>query len=284
MMMLKDVLLMFGRGIGQVMLQRNALSGLLMLAGIAVASWKMAVLALAGNIIGTLTAYVLGYRCDHLRDGLYGFNGVLVGIAVGAFMPLTAGSMLLLIVGACGSVPVARLFERQSLVPGLTAPFIIVVWILLALCALLLPDLLLPMEKMAKVEQPDVWRALCLGVGQVMFQGNTVWAGLLMLAGVAVNSRVQALYAIMGTLLPVLLVLPLTSDYAAMNAGLMGYNGVLCAIALGNNTWCGALRAAAAVVLSVLVQAAGMHFGIVTLTAPFVLAVWAFKWRVKNGE
>ena len=50
-------LLILGRGVGQVMFQNNALSGALMLVGILLNSWQMALLAVAGNIVGTLTAY-----------------------------------------------------------------------------------------------------------------------------------------------------------------------------------------------------------------------------------
>lgn len=54
---LYNSLLILGRGIGQVMFQNNALSGLLMLIGIFLNSWQMGVLAVSGNIISTLTAH-----------------------------------------------------------------------------------------------------------------------------------------------------------------------------------------------------------------------------------
>ena len=72
-------LLILGRGIGQVMFQNNALSGLLMLIGIFLNSWQMGLLAVSGNIISTLTARISGYDCDDIKNGLYGFNGTLVG-------------------------------------------------------------------------------------------------------------------------------------------------------------------------------------------------------------
>ena len=79
-------LLILGRGVGQVMFQNNALSGALMLVGILLNSWQMALLAVAGNVISTLTAYISGYSREDINNGLYGFNGTLVGIAVGVFM------------------------------------------------------------------------------------------------------------------------------------------------------------------------------------------------------
>lgn len=108
---MKAALLILGRGIGQVMFQNNALSGLLMLAGLFLNSWQMALLAIAGNVVSTLAAYFSGYNREDIRNGLYGFNGTLVGIAIGVFMPVTVVSLLLLVVGSCLSAWIARLFS-----------------------------------------------------------------------------------------------------------------------------------------------------------------------------
>ena len=86
MVFIHNLLLILGRGIGQVMFQNNALSGLLMLIGIFLNSWQMGILAVCGNIISTLTAYFSGYKHNDIKNGLYGFNGTLVGIAVGVFL------------------------------------------------------------------------------------------------------------------------------------------------------------------------------------------------------
>ena len=94
---MKGALLILGRGIGQVMFQNNALSGLLMLVGILLNSWQMALLAIAGNVVSTLAAYFSGYSREDIRNGLYGFNGTLVGIAIGVFMPITVGCRLVLV-------------------------------------------------------------------------------------------------------------------------------------------------------------------------------------------
>ena len=56
--------------------------------------------------------------------------------------------------------------------------------------------------------------------------------------------------------------------------GLMGYNGVLCAIALGDKTLKSLVWASCSVLLSVVLQIIGMDLGITTLTAPFVVSVW----------
>lgn len=267
-------LLVLGRGIGQMMFQNNALSGLLMLIGIFLNSWEMGILALGGNIISTLTAYFSGYGRDDIKNGLYGFNGTLVGIAVGVFMELSIGSLLLMAVASCISTWISQLFNLQSSLPGFTAPFILSVWGLLGLCAWIMPDILLVSDAVNDTTQRiNYFQTLCFSIGQVMFQGN-IWTGLFFLVGILVNSRTAAFYTVIGVLLPIPLAILLGIDADTVNMGLMGYNCVLCAIALGDRTLKSLVWASCSVLLSVILQIIGMNLGITTLTAPFVVSVW----------
>lgn len=270
---MQEGFLIVGRGLGQVMFQNNAVSGLLMLVGIACNSWLLALLALLGNFVGTVTAFFSGYSKEDIEDGLYGFNGTLVGIAVGVFMEPGVASLLLLVAGSMLSTWIARVFAYQKLLPGFTAPFILAVWLLQALCRGWFPSLL-SSSVMPEETAADWFRAFSLNIGQVMFQGGTVLSGLFFLAGILLNSRVHALYTVWGALLPLGMVWMVGSDYAAFNAGLLGYNAVLCAIALGDRSWAGAAWATLSVTLSVLLQVWGMSLGMTTLTAPFVVSVW----------
>lgn len=279
-----DSLLVLGRGIGQVMFQNNALSGLLMLAGIFLNSWEMAVLAVSGNIVSTLTAYFSGYERDDIENGLYGFNGTLVGMAVGTFMELSLASLLWMVVASCVSTWIARLFSLQRLLPGFTAPFILSVWGLLTVCTWIIPDILLVSDAVTDTMQGvNHVQAFCLGIGQVMFQGN-IWTGLFFLAGILVHSRTAAFYTALGALLPIPLAVWSGIDAETLNMGLMGYNGVLCAIALGDRTLKGFVWASCSILLSVLLQIAGMNWGVTTLTAPFVLSVWSIMGIRKCGD
>lgn len=267
-------MLVLGRGIGQVMFQNNALSGLLMLIGIFLNSWEMGILAVSGNIISTLTAYFSGYGRDDIKDGLYGFNGTLVGIAVGVFMELSIGSLLLMAVASCISTWIARLFNLQRSLPGFTAPFILSVWGLLGFCTWIMPDMLPVSDAVTDTTQGiNYFQTFSFGIGQVMFQGN-IWTGLFFLTGILVNSRTAAFYTVLGALLPIPFAILLGIDSETLNMGLMGYNGVLCAIALGEKSWESLVWASCSVLLSVILQIIGMNLGITTLTAPFVVSVW----------
>ena len=106
-----------------------------------------------------------------------------------------------------------------------------------------------------------------------MFQGS-IWTELFFLTGILINSRTAAFYTVFGALLPIPPAFLPGIDAGTLNMGLMGYNGVLCALALGGKTWKSFVWALCSVLLSVVLQFAGIKLGITTLTAPFVLSVW----------
>lgn len=64
-----------------------------------------------------------------------------------------------------------------------------------------------------------------------MFESKSLLTGLFFFAGIAVNDRRAALYALYGALLP-LCVAFFLNDFSAFNAGMYGYNAILCALAL----------------------------------------------------
>ena len=74
------------RGVGQVMFQNNPITGLLFLAGIGINSYKYSLTVLLGLVVATLAAYLLGADRTLIRNGLFGFNGVLTGIALSVFL------------------------------------------------------------------------------------------------------------------------------------------------------------------------------------------------------
>ena len=270
---MREGLFVISRGIGQVMFQNNAFSGILMLSGILYSSWQLALLAIIGNIISTATAWICSYSREDIKNGLYGFNGTLVGIAIGVFIEITWLSMLLLLITSALSTWITYLFSLQHRLSGFTAPFILSVWILLVGCHWIFPSLLLSTTPVGAEPSSDFLRAFCLNIGQVMFQGNSI-SGLFFLIAIAVNSRINAFYTALGSILPIVVAVLSGMDHAILNAGLIGYNGVLCAIALGDKTirsgaWC-----VCSILISILLQWLGMHWGITTLTAPFVISVW----------
>ena len=272
-------------GFSQVFLLQSPLSGVLILAGLFCNSWQLALLALLGCLVSRAAASLWRDTKSEIADGLYGFNGTLVGIAIGVYWEISWLSLLLLVIGAALSTWLARAFRRHAQLPGLTAPFIIAVWVLL-LVSLLAPQGVGLIDSVTKLEEGQpLWRTLgvALGdsVGQVMFQAN-VLTGLLFFLAIAWESRRKALYALLGALVP-MLVIPFVPE-AVWREGLLGYNAVLCAIYWAGSGERRLLYALLSVVLSVLLELLALYTGLIPLTAPCVLSVWGVVQAQRWGK
>ena len=102
------------RGIGQVMFQGHAGTGLLFLAGIAVASPLMAVGAALGAMIGPAVAQLLKFNHEDIKDGIYGFNATLVGVALMFYLRPVPLTWVLLAVGCALATPVTYLLPYPA--------------------------------------------------------------------------------------------------------------------------------------------------------------------------
>jgi urea transporter len=290
------------RGAGQVMFQNHPFTGLLFIAAIAWGALAAdAAAVLSGGVLGlvtaTLTARWLRVDDEGLAAGLYGYNGLLVGLALPTFLAPTPMLWVYVLLGGAVSV-VAMLgtvnVTRGWRVSALTFPFVLTTWLLL-LAAYAFAGLgsetppfgaeLEPLD--ATVSNPLDLGAFIHGVlhsvSQVFLKGNTVSA-LLFLAGLALASPAAALFALAGAVLAVTSAHLLGAESQLVSAGLLGFSPVLTAVALGTvfyrPGWRVAAYAALGTVFTVVSQAAmNVAFaplGIPALTAPFVLCAWLF--------
>ena len=290
------------RGIGQVMFQDNPLTGALFLAAIAWGSYaggvpQVALCGVLAVVVATLTAQWLRVDAASLRAGLYGYNGVLVGLALGTF--IAPGPLLYayVVLGAAVSV-VATLGTANAVKPfgvaALTFPFVLVTWLLLlatygfaGLAGTMLPaeNVIPPFELVAatRVSAGDFVQGVLHSISQVFLKGSGV-AALLLLAGLAVSSLAAAAFALGGAILAVVAAHLLGAESELVTAGLLGFSPVLTAIALGSVFHKPGARVAAyaalGTVFTVVAQAALnvalTPLAIPALTAPFVLVSWLF--------
>lgn len=86
---------LFLNGFGQIMFQQSALTGIFFFIGICTNSWFMASGGILGALSGVITARFLAFKSDDILQGVYGFNGALVGVALifslrtrSAFLPV----------------------------------------------------------------------------------------------------------------------------------------------------------------------------------------------------
>lgn len=267
------------RGIGQVMFQNNIYSGILFLGGIFYNSWLLGLAALLGTIISSGTALILRYPKEDIENGLYGFNGTLTGIAILLFFELNLATVLALILGAILSTLMMHLLKK--IIPPFTAPFVIVTWFVIYSLFFIFNFPLL--SSSAPTENTiNILSAFSNSFGQVMFQENVI-TGLLFLLAILVNNRLMAIYAVYAAVLGSLTGWLLLESFSTINAGLMAYNAILCAIALTGKRWNDFMWITIAIILSTVLNKGLAMTGIITLTAPFVLVTW-FILILKNIE
>lgn len=288
------------RGTGQVMFQDNAWTGALFLAGIFWGAWQggtpaVAWGALLGLAVSTATGCLLPLPAHEGEQGLWGFNGILVGCAFPTFLGGTIWMWLSLILCAALTTWVRTGFNNVMApwkVNSLTFPFVCCTWLFLLaaralhgippthLAAPALPEAFV---SFAPANPAGVLTCWLRGIAQVFLIDSWV-TGLLFLAGLLIADRRAALWAAIGSALALGTAIALKASGADIAAGLYGYSPVLTAIALATVFYKPTLRSAVwallAIPVTVFVQAAlntlTAPAGIVALTAPFCFATWLF--------
>ena len=275
------------RGISQIFLLNNVITGILFLAGAFYNSWIIGIGVIIGVLTGTVTALILKYKRDDINQGLYGYNGALVGLATVYFFGFSMPSVIALFFGAIVSSIIMHCMIKRKF-PPFTAPFIISTWIVMAI-VLTLKIMPLKATQLPNASNVEIIPALSRGIGQVMFQENII-TGIILFIGILVCSRISALYALLGTGIGVVVSFMCSFPLSMITAGLFGFNGVLCGIALSGKKWHHGILAIASIVVSVFVMFGMSRLGIITLTAPFVISAWlvllvsnALRYRLRSA-
>ncbi|HEV7286357.1 MAG TPA: urea transporter, partial [Kaistia sp.] len=199
------------RGIGQVVFQNNPLTGLIILLALFFNSAVYGAICILGVVVATATAILLKADRGLIRDGLFGFNGALVGLALVAFTSADFRSgavpsfhMTIYIVFAAAMTTIAFSTIATLLGPhkvaALTSPFVLVGWLFLFAVLKFSAIEAGPLAKPVSPDQYDAAIAYALptwymgignAIGQIFFQDNWI-AGYLIVIGIAVNSRISA--------------------------------------------------------------------------------------------
>ena len=287
-------------GSGQVMFQQNVWTGLLFLAGIFWGSYECHTPQVAwGAVVGLIASTVAGYLTEPDKtagkEGLWGFNGILVGCAFPTFLDNTWLMWAAMIFCAMFSTWVRTGLNNvmaPSKVNSLTFPFVMLTWIFLLASRIM--DGIAP----ASLSEPELtehfnfvldtsFGSLVVywlkGISQVFLIDSWV-TGIFFLAALAVNSRWAALWAAIGSALSLAMALLFKADASDITVGLFGFSPVLTAIAIGCTFNKPNIKSAVwtivAIIATVFVQA-GMDmffqpFGLPTLTGPFCVTTWLF--------
>jgi len=248
-------------------------------------------------VTATLTAQWLHVDEERLNSGLYGFNGYLTGLALPTFLDSSPLLWSCVVLGGAVSVIVtlgkANVLSTWN-VGGLTAPFVLVTWLLLLAAyafsgisgsVLTYSGKIEPIDPAAAypLRIVDFLEGVLKSISQVFLKGNAVSA-VLFLAGLAVNSISAAVFALVGAIVAVVTAHVLGAESELVKDGLLGFSPVLTAVALGAVFYRPNRRVVAYAILgtvfTVIVQGA-MNVALApipipALTAPFVLVAWLF--------
>jgi urea transporter len=290
------------RGAGQVFFMENALTGALFLAAIAYASyatgvWATTIGAAVGLIVATLAAHILDCDRPSVSSGLFGFNGVLIGVALPTFIAATPQLWFYIVIGSAISTVVTSAFgatlTKSWGIPGSTGPFVLTGWLMVAGAysfgaltvtgdsAKLVSDYV---QGTTIIPEPvEVLQIFFRNIAQVFLLGSAT-SGAIILAGIFIASRPAAIAAALGSLIALVIAIFMRADPAVVIQGLYGFSPVLTAIAVGVvflKTDCKVIAyAILATIATVFIQGAYdaimPPMGLPSFTAPYVLTMYLF--------
>lgn len=276
--------------IAQVLLLQNPWTGLFILIGLFLGSWKVGLIALIASIIALLLAKQTNYSEAEITAGLAGFNPVLTGIALTIFLTSEWYSWVFVIIAILITMPIGsavREFLKPFGVPMLTIPYVFISSSVLLTSFQFQHvdadiDILPNTVKEIVFSEHNVHfiSAFLSGFSEIFLLDN-VMAGILILIGIFIASRKAGLLSIGANLLGLGIDLMFGANHDQINAGLFGYNVVLTVLALGVafETRINRYISIALGILLTIMLHAGLTtlltpFGLPVFTLPFIVATW----------
>jgi len=116
--------------LGSTLFAGAVLPGVLFLAGLLIASWRVAVIALIGALVAVLLAVLTGVEGVAINTGFVSFNAVLAALA--AYTILGRDLRLVLVASMLASV-IFGIFNRNWPAPALASGFVVAIWFLILL-------------------------------------------------------------------------------------------------------------------------------------------------------
>lgn len=285
------------RGAAQVMFQRNTLTGVLFVVGIfwgAYAEGNGAVAwgAMLGLMVATCTGFILDLPHDEGEQGLWGFNGILVGCAFPTLFAPSVWMWPALVLCAALTTWVRTALNnvmQQWRINSLTFPFVLCVWFFLFAAhqmdglAMHHSATVISHHSTYHLTFAEALECWLRGVAQVFLLDSWL-TGLIFLIALAISNCRAAVWAGIGSALASATAMVVGVATHTIQQGLFGFSATLVAIALATvfyrPGWRSALWAVVGIILTVFVQAATnvvlSPYGVASLTAPFCVVTWLF--------
>ncbi|MBA9025967.1 urea transporter [Peribacillus huizhouensis] len=282
------------KGISQVILIENVITGLIILLSLTIYSYYLGLIALISAIIGTLIGKLGGADEDSVNQGLFGYNSVLTGLALTLLLTGANQWIFVLIGAAVAAILTAAMmhFMKNTGIPILTLPFIIVTWFTLLVSyrleAIQLSASLVPQDlahwELNTAGKVNWLEGTFTGIGQVFFLDNP-YCGALLFIAVFWASWKFGLFAILGNAVALLTSYVLGGEHSLIFMGLYGYNAILTSLAVAlvfnqNRKHIATISGISAACLTVPITASVttwlLPYGLPSLTMPFILSTWIF--------
>jgi urea transporter len=257
-------------------------------------------LGLLGLLLAQVTALLFMADKKLVEEGIFAFNGLLIGLAIGHYIKPAYFSLGLLTIGAPLSAFItASLFNLMGTrfdLPGMSIPFFSITWILLLVAkevgGLHIDHEVSPpfYEKFLLDHLHPIISLFLKNIGAVFFKLN-VLSGILVLIGVLLSSRIFTFLSILGFFTGTFVFVMMGGSPEILGEKVVGFNFLLSSCALGGFFLIptsraflyGAIGSILASTISIGIMSLLSPFGLPPLAAPFNLSVLLLLHPLKSG-
>lgn len=261
--------------------------------------------------VTSIGGFVLNLDKATVSKGLYGFNGLLVGLGLGMYYSISWPLILIVILAG-----ILTLFISVSLqgvigkyhIPVLSIPFLLGIWIFTIATkhfdALGISErgiytmnelyvigghsLVKMYEFFNAAEIPSFFKVYFISLSAILFQYN-VMAGIILSIGLLLFSRIAFSLSLIGFLIAYTFYQSINADITLIEYSYIGFNYILTAIAIGGFFLIPSPRSYLSVgilvplvaILSISLSTVFMQFGLAIYSLPFNMLVLLFLYVLK---
>ena len=228
---------------GQIAFSDNPLSGALIIIACFIGSPIQIISSIWSTVIAIITAMFLGVSNPLIRQGLYGFNAALAGLAIPLFIfPGQGFTPMLFIYTGIGAIccviftaAISYFFSKLDL-PPLALPYSITLLVILPGTTLFKGLNSLPTTVPRLIEysnQPwlsftikEFFLAFSTGIAQVIWQTSLI-SGIIYLIAILLSSRIDGASAVIAAVISTFIAIVFKLPKESIMMGIYSYNSVL---------------------------------------------------------
>ncbi len=192
------------------------------------------------SVLGSnVMAYVLGFDKKQVEKGIYGFNALLLGLALGYLYAFSLAFLLLFIISIFAVFFITAALQASMgkiNLPFLSLPFLFCYWMIALaspqLSALSFKTIQTSQVEFNFLEFPAFWKVFFNTLSATFFN-KSVWGGLLIAIALFLSSRIAFSLALLAYLSAYGAYQVFGVDVAALTDNLVGSNFIFFGIAIG---------------------------------------------------